>query len=162
MRGCKKGCHSWFYTGGLWSVQLSTKGRGLHSVFLPWCPGTSLAFTLTDGMSPPCPGGVQMWQMTGAFNTEALQIWSWVKTPQHSYVKSREKEGHFLLRRQLTQQRKCVCFLLLIFFCNLLSARVSRVSNRCGVPRCNAILPGLAWLPSSLVEANEIPHCLPQ
>ena len=32
---------------GLWFVQLSTQGQGLHSVFLPWCLGTSLAFTLT-------------------------------------------------------------------------------------------------------------------
>ena len=36
----------------------STQGRALHSVFLPRCPGTSLAFilTLSEWMSPPCPG----------------------------------------------------------------------------------------------------------
>ena len=39
---------------GLWFVQLSTKVCGLHSVFLPRCPETSLAFT--EWMSPPCPG----------------------------------------------------------------------------------------------------------
>ena len=42
---------------GLWIVQLSTKGQGLHSVFLPRCPGTSLAFKLTlSECSLPCPG----------------------------------------------------------------------------------------------------------
>ena len=36
---------------GLWFVQLiCTQRQGLHSVFLPWCPGTSLAFAL------PCDG----------------------------------------------------------------------------------------------------------
>ena len=40
----------------LWVVQLSTKGQGLHSVFLAWCPGH------TECMSPPCLrwGGVGM------------------------------------------------------------------------------------------------------
>ena len=32
---------------GLWFVQLSTQGLGLHSAFLTQCLGTSLAFTLT-------------------------------------------------------------------------------------------------------------------
>ena len=37
---------------GLWFVQLSTQGWGLHSVFLPQCLGTSLAFTLTLSECP--------------------------------------------------------------------------------------------------------------
>ena len=42
---------------GLSIVQLSTKGWGLHSVFLPQCPGTSLAFKLTlSECSLPCLG----------------------------------------------------------------------------------------------------------
>ena len=45
VRGFQKGCHSRFYTGDF-GLQ-SPKGRGLHVVFLPRCPGTSLAFTLS-------------------------------------------------------------------------------------------------------------------
>ena len=45
--------------GRLWFVQLSTKGRRLHSVFLPWSV-VSWNFTgfhtQTEWMSPPCPG----------------------------------------------------------------------------------------------------------
>ena len=37
---------------GLWFVQLSTKGWGLHSVFLPRCLGTSLDCTLTLSECP--------------------------------------------------------------------------------------------------------------
>ena len=64
----------------LWFVQLSAQGRGLHSVFLPQCLGTSLAFTLTLN-APAMPGvgwggvgwGGVGWgqlgvQITGAFN----------------------------------------------------------------------------------------------
>ena len=40
MRGFRKGCHSWFYTEDFGFVQLNTKGRGHHSVFLLRCPGT--------------------------------------------------------------------------------------------------------------------------
>ena len=36
----------------LWFVQLSTQGQGLHSVFLPQCLETSLAFTLTLSECP--------------------------------------------------------------------------------------------------------------
>ena len=50
---------------GLWFVQLSTKGWGLHSVFLPWCP--SLAFTLTLSECPAMSGGGGV-QMTGALS----------------------------------------------------------------------------------------------
>ena len=33
-------------------MQLSTKGQGLHSVFLPREPGTSMAFTITMSECP--------------------------------------------------------------------------------------------------------------
>ena len=55
-RGFKKlkGCHSRFYTGdsdfGLYSWV--PRGRGLHSVFLSRCPGTSLSFSLTLSECP--------------------------------------------------------------------------------------------------------------
>ena len=42
---------------GLWFVQPSTQGRGLHSVFLPRCLGTSLAFTLVLSECPCHPMG---------------------------------------------------------------------------------------------------------
>ena len=49
MRGFKKAVPVTCTHTGLW---LSTQGWGLHSVFLPWCPGTSLAFTLTLSECP--------------------------------------------------------------------------------------------------------------
>ena len=42
---------------GLWFVQLSTKGRGLHSVFLPCCLAELHWLSHSQWMSSPCPGG---------------------------------------------------------------------------------------------------------
>ena len=61
---------------GLWFVQLSKNGWELHSVFLPRCLGTSLAFTFSDTVNSEyaCHAGVgrQGYQMTGALYAALL------------------------------------------------------------------------------------------
>ena len=62
---------------GLWFVQPSTQGRGLHSVFLPRCLGTSLAFTLVLSECPCHAQGGVVCVCVRACVCACVCVWWW-------------------------------------------------------------------------------------